>query len=173
MGRPAAGPHVKTVDDVTGFQARLRHGLHVAGLTRTFQAVNQHDFPARLAHRPLGEHEHLHVRLRAIESRLDGIAHGVQPAFPEVTQDGEYVRVRNQRTKRLQDPILPASAARSKIGECGNVCSCCWRPAWSKHSPSRVWSIFTCIAIPTTARARLTPSILPNLRAIAVCEHWS
>src|SRR5262249_15671344 len=97
---------VETVHGKAGFESGLREAAHVTGFARALQAMRENHLAPRRALRALGLHEHLHVRLGAVQFRLERVARGVEPARPEIPRDGENVVVRYDRTKRPQFFIL-------------------------------------------------------------------
>jgi len=102
MSGAAAGPHMKTVDRQAGFESGLREAHHVTGFAGTLESVDQDEFSARLALRPLRLHQHLYPGLGGIKLRLDRIARGIEPPGPKVSHDRKQVIVGYDRTERAQ-----------------------------------------------------------------------
>ena len=105
MFRTTAGAHVKAMRCESGPQGRGAQAPDIAGFSRSFQPVHHEDLAARLAVRALRAHQHLHIRLGAIQPPFDGKLRVPVRPLPEVAGEGLQVRTAQERFKRSHGVI--------------------------------------------------------------------
>lgn len=102
---PAAS-QVHAMGRIAKFQRGGRHTSRITGIARPLEPVNQNQFTARFAFRPLGIDSNLYARFGFVNTAFDWPALFAFGPRPEISRDGCQMRIFEEGSKRLQTLFL-------------------------------------------------------------------